>query len=275
MTGRLPESVDVLVVGAGPAGASAAAMTARAGLSTLLVDRRRSVGVPVRCGEYVPRILLMEIDGVSGTIVSETEDLVLHLPDGTEDRIRAPGVVLDRDRFDAALVQAALDAGARIGMESPFSGLSPDGSAVIGGAIGGTVHARVVIGADGPVSGVARAAGLKRNDLMLASQRVVKLLEPVSDAHIHFLPTCKHGYGWMFPKGSFANVGAAVAWGRPDLARKGLREMWALLVASGVVEDAPPIAKCWGLVPAGGPLSRTAAGKTRWRKSTPLRSTSS
>jgi digeranylgeranylglycerophospholipid reductase len=50
----VPEHVDVLVVGAGPAGSIAARVAARAGLSVLLVERRPCIGIPVQCAEYVP-----------------------------------------------------------------------------------------------------------------------------------------------------------------------------------------------------------------------------
>ncbi len=46
---------DVLVIGAGPAGCMAAREAARKGAQVLLVERKKKVGTPVRCGEYVPR----------------------------------------------------------------------------------------------------------------------------------------------------------------------------------------------------------------------------
>src|SRR5207245_5286079 len=57
VSGRLrepmPSPYDVIVVGAGPAGGTAARYAARNGLNVLLLDKRREVGVPVQCGEYV------------------------------------------------------------------------------------------------------------------------------------------------------------------------------------------------------------------------------
>ena len=48
------DSVDVLVVGSGPAGSTAARFAAEAGASVLMIERRSQVGVPVRCGEFMP-----------------------------------------------------------------------------------------------------------------------------------------------------------------------------------------------------------------------------
>ena len=46
--------VDVLVVGSGPAGSTAAKYAAMSGASVMMIERRPQVGVPVRCGEYMP-----------------------------------------------------------------------------------------------------------------------------------------------------------------------------------------------------------------------------
>ena len=53
--------VDVLVAGAGPAGLCAALTAARAGASVLLVDPKSEIGLPVRCAEFVPRLLAREL----------------------------------------------------------------------------------------------------------------------------------------------------------------------------------------------------------------------
>ena len=42
---------DVLVIGAGPGGGSAALHASRAGLSVKIVEADREVGTPVHCGE--------------------------------------------------------------------------------------------------------------------------------------------------------------------------------------------------------------------------------
>ena len=48
------ETPDVLVVGLGPAGSRAAAITAAAGLNVIGLERRRTAGSPVQCAEFVP-----------------------------------------------------------------------------------------------------------------------------------------------------------------------------------------------------------------------------
>ena len=60
---------DILVVGAGPAGASAAAAAARKKLRVLMIDRRKVVGLPVQCAEYIPALLVGELDIARNFIV--------------------------------------------------------------------------------------------------------------------------------------------------------------------------------------------------------------
>ena len=48
------DEVDVLIVGSGPAGSVAARYAAMKGASVMFIERRPEVGVPVRCGEFMP-----------------------------------------------------------------------------------------------------------------------------------------------------------------------------------------------------------------------------
>src|SRR5947208_7528543 len=69
----MPSPYDVIVVGSGPAGATAARYAARRGLRVLLVDKRKEIGVPVQCGEYVAHN--EEVRAIFPT-VTELEDLM-------------------------------------------------------------------------------------------------------------------------------------------------------------------------------------------------------
>ncbi len=51
------ERTDVLVIGCGPAGASAALQAARRGCAVIAVDRKREPGKPVQCAEFVPALI--------------------------------------------------------------------------------------------------------------------------------------------------------------------------------------------------------------------------
>ena len=108
----LDENFDVVVIGAGPAGSRTAALTARAGLSTLLLEKRKKIGFPVRCAEGigprkdVERFLELDDDLISSTV----EGIAVVSPGGRwfEAEKRGVGFIVDRERFDKRLADLAV-----------------------------------------------------------------------------------------------------------------------------------------------------------------------
>src|SRR2546427_528257 len=112
--------VDVLVIGAGPAGAVAALAAKRAGpeLDVLLLERDRAVGAPVRCAEGVGDAGLREFANPDGApwVARKITRVIFLAPDDTEVKIaeRDVGWILDRTRFDAFLGDRAAAARAAV-----------------------------------------------------------------------------------------------------------------------------------------------------------------
>jgi flavin-dependent dehydrogenase len=69
---RRTDSFDILVVGAGPAGGATALAAARRNARVLVVDRRQVVGLPVRCAEYIPAMLMGHLDLGESFLVQRT-----------------------------------------------------------------------------------------------------------------------------------------------------------------------------------------------------------
>jgi len=151
------EQVDVLVVGGGPAGSTAAWDLARKGHSVLLLDRDGRVKP---CGGAVPPQLMTEFDVPSALLVNRVDCARMVSPVGRAVDIPIEnGYVgmVDREVFDEWLRQRAVAAGAerRTGI---FTGLATnaDGSATVTYRDGNSrsdrtvqVRARMVVGADG------------------------------------------------------------------------------------------------------------------------------
>jgi geranylgeranyl reductase family protein len=198
------EKADLIVLGLGPAGASAAAEAARHGCKVVALDRRREAGLPVQCAELVPALLEVEAGAVRqqvGAMVTFVED---EAPDVSAD---FPGRMLDRAAFDAALVEAARRAGAQIRFSSFIKKVTPG----VELADGSTLRAPVIIGADGPRSRAGKAIGSVNTEVVETRQVTVPLLKPHAATDIFLSAGIPGGYGWLFPKGEVANLGAGVS----------------------------------------------------------------
>ncbi|SOC03762.1 geranylgeranyl reductase family protein [Rhodobacter sp. JA431] len=252
-------SVDVLIVGLGPAGASAAAAAAQAGARVLAVDKRAIPGQPVQCAEFVPAALALETPAVRTAAVQEIAAMETYL---TDDPLRSAGfsgVMIDRARFDAALVAQACKAGAELVSGCALVAFMADGAVLL--ADGRRFAPRVVIGADGPRSAVGRAVGLVNRDLCEARQITVPLRVAHDATDIFLAPEIVGGYGWLFPRGEEANLGLGVAGQARGSLKPLLEQLHQELIAEGRVGTQ---ARCLtgGTIPVGGlvgPVARRGA----------------
>lgn len=222
--------IDVLVIGAGPAGSTAAKHAAMGGASVLLIDKKSEIGAPKRCAEGVsvggleslgiepnPRWITKKLDGVrlvspNGTDVWLTSDKV-ELPEA--------GYILERKVFDKHMAMDAARAGSEIMVKTLATGMekTDDGYLVSAECMGREfeIKARIVIAADGPESRVARWAGLntatRPKDMESAAQfeMVGVEMEDNNCIEFYFGSVAPGGYAWIFPKGDdIANVGLGV-----------------------------------------------------------------
>ena len=229
MMRRTPLGVDVAVIGAGPAGASAAIPAARAGLSVLIVERERAQDVGGKvCGnavaadgldsvsEYVGPPAGPEVAArlTTGTLYAHGESEGVRLP--------APAVVLNRLVFGQRLLGDALSEGALLADSCTCVGWA-DRNATrvrIRQADGeeGEVAARVVIDASGYRSVLARNGGpthadeVTRSEVGVGYREILTLPEPLDEESggfaVFFPPGAERGYAWVFPMGGrLANVG--------------------------------------------------------------------
>jgi menaquinone-9 beta-reductase len=232
---------DAAVVGAGPAGAVAALCLARAGVRVALVDKRYFPRDKA-CGDLIgPRGVRLLADlGVAPPGARQVGDMIVIAPNGSRALLPAlpgdeyPGhaLAIGRHRFDAALVDAALSAGAAM-IHDRVVGLDGNRVRLAGGD---HVTADVIVGADGAMSRVAEAAGLldERRALWGFALRgyvdasvelpYIVLWEP---RRWQLFP----GYGWVFPTADGgANIGLGLAVGaRRQDARRASEHFGAFL----------------------------------------------
>jgi len=217
--------LDVLVVGAGPAGAVAAwqAKEAAPELEVALLERDRAVGSPVRCAEGVGDAGLREFATPEGADWAgrKITRVIFLAPDDTEVQVaeRDVGWVLDRTRFDAHLAAQAGAAGTAVLVGAEATGMTraADGRwhvRVKQRGVEEIYRARVVIGADGVEAMVGRWAGIDTRvparDMESCAQYVLQGIDCDPDAiYLQFGDRiAPGGYAWIFPRGiGVANVG--------------------------------------------------------------------
>ena len=226
--------VDVVVVGAGPAGAVAAWESKLAGpeLDVVLLERDRAVGSPVRCAEGVGDAGLREFANPDGAdwVSRRITDVIFEAPDDTQVVLANSGLgwILDRTRFDAHLAAEAARAGAEVLVGAEATGMARNGDArwhvrVKERGREDVYRARVVIAADGVETMVARWAGLDTRvparDMESCAQYVLEGIDFNPDAiYLQFSSAiAPGGYAWIFPKSTdAANVGLGVVALRSD-----------------------------------------------------------
>lgn len=248
----------------------------------LMVERRSQVGVPEQCAGYVAQAIRRHLDLPHECVAQAVDRLRTWLPDGSCQVTEMSGYVLQREALDQHLAVRAVQAGARLLVRTAASNVVPgrDQEARPTAACNVSVvlrqeardvlaDAKVVIGADGPRSAVARSLGLEPGPLVRAIQYEVVVPRRLEEAEVFFRPVFRGGYAWLFPAGETARVGAAFSC---DAAAglDGLRRLIAELEQQGRIGGSA-ISFTSGLVPAGGPsacrqgnilLAGDAAGHT-------------
>ncbi|MGW6402954.1 geranylgeranyl reductase family protein [Streptomyces sp. NPDC055134] len=238
---------DVVVVGAGPAGASAAYAAAVAGRSVLLLEKAE-----------LPRYKTC-----GGGIIGPSRDA---LPPGFElpfrDRIDAVTFSLDgkftrtrrsrhmlfglvnRADFDHQLVEHAQKAGAQLRTGTTVSRVEQHGSAVPDRRTvavilqgGETILARAVVGADGSASRIGAHVGVKLDQVDLGLEAEIPVPETVAEdwkgrVLIDWGPM-PGSYGWVFPKGDTLTVGVISARGEGAATKRYLEDFIARLGLAG------------------------------------------
>ena len=242
---------DVLVIGLGPAGARAAFAAASRGKRVVAVDRKREAGVPVQCAELVPALIDSGID--LGPCVRQPIDSMDTFVEGEapDHMAHFPGRMLDRAAFDAALVAEAVQAGAYCRLGVSVRGVGRDGVVTL--SDGTSIAPRIIVGADGPRSIAGRAIGQVNRELVETRQVTVPLAAPHAATDIFLSAAIPGGYGWLFPKGDVANLGAGVAPSHKHRLKEIVDSLHARLVGEGRV-GARVLARTGGAIPVGGAL---------------------
>jgi geranylgeranyl reductase family protein len=226
---------DAIVVGAGPAGGSAAYWLGEAGKRVLVLERKRLPRYKT-CGGGVPKAVFERFPfDFTPVVEREIGRIRFRFRDGREVLAAMSGypvAMVMRDRFDAFLLDHARaevrDGAAVVAVRQDADGVEVETRARE------SFRARYVIGADGAGSRVAREAGLRHEGLIGAALEAEvpvgpDVLQAYADTVLFLFGAFPQGYLWVFPKAEHLSVGiGALQAGSPEMRATLEREMGKL-----------------------------------------------
>jgi geranylgeranyl reductase family protein len=247
------DSVDVAVVGGGPAGSAAAITLARAGIDVAVLDKATFPRDKI-CGDGLTTgaLRLLEELGLDPSTVAtwqDVEDCYVASPTGVVRHFPLPrgqgrfAAVAARIDLDAALVDLARKAGASVLDGHGVTGATESDIGVQLDVDGiGPLRARWVIAADGMWSPMRKHLGVAEDGYLGEWHAFRQYLSGVSpdaarNLYVFFEPDILPGYFWSFPlPGGRANIGFGVERGG-KVAIGDMKHIWADLLDRPVVRD--------------------------------------
>jgi digeranylgeranylglycerophospholipid reductase len=217
--------IDVVIIGAGPAGTCAAKRLAENGFSVKVFDKRAEIGSPKRCGEGLSEASQNFVGKIPERCIAQRmKGARLYAPNGRylDAILTEGGFILERKVFDKWLAEEAVKAGAQIQANTFVSGLIKDDRGYYTGVkcdfMGNSFEekARIVIcatGAESPIRNQALGVFSKANLVDSCIQYEMTNVDTVPDMiHIYLSSVlAPRGYVWVFPKGEHrANVGLGI-----------------------------------------------------------------
>lgn len=208
--------LDVLVVGAGPAGSSAAHTLASAGLKVAIIEKAALPRYKTCGGGLVYRAIRLLPVELDGTVEQNCFRAELHLgPENLHFASKREWPVVSmtmRDRFDHLLVKEAEKVGAELLTECTCRDVVLDGDRVLIHTNRGEMQARFVVAADGATSMVARKSGWTSVPYLIPAlegevtvdSSTWKKFEAVARFDFDFV---RGGYAWLFPKQDHLSIG--------------------------------------------------------------------
>ena len=257
---------DVVVVGAGPAGSSAARAAVEAGAERVLLLEKAELPRYKTCGGGLIGYSRRSLPEGFDIPVRQRIDAITFTLNGQKERTRRDRagdllVLVNRAEFDLALAKAAVDAGVVLRTGSAVTALERDeaGRTVLTLSDGERVLANAVVGADGSASRIGRYVGVRCAQVDLGLEAEIQVPPKVADEWAHRVLVdwgpLPGSYGWVFPKGDVLTVGVINARGEGEATRKYYRDFIERLGLAEypTVSDSGHLTRCRE---SGSPLSR-------------------
>lgn len=224
---------DVVIVGAGPAGSSAAWFLSGSGLRVAVIERLSDEKFPEYhriCGGGISRRGASLIPLKEEEILNSVDSIRLRWPGNTVTDIRVKGYVIDRPKLSRRLLE---ESGAQSIHGSVTDVWLLGDICSITLADGRVIRSRYVIGADGAFSAVRKGVFRTRPEIFTPMEEHISE-DPTEDVFEFDIGQEFGGaYRWLFPCGSGRTVGSVSGMVVPDIRERGLHRF----IPSGCVPE--------------------------------------
>jgi len=208
--------LDVVIIGGGPGGLSAARHLAAGGWSVTVFEEHADIGLPVHCTGVLAEDAIRDLAVAPDVVLNVLSTVKFVAPAGHSfeyTTATTEAVVIDRAAFDAALSGKAVAAGARLVRGQRVIGVEPVASGVqLTFADHDPVRARAAVLACGANYAFQKRLGLGMPSTFLQSAQLELPAERPGDVEIHFgSEIAPKGFAWAVPvrrpSGTFARIG--------------------------------------------------------------------
>ncbi|MEM4329879.1 MAG: NAD(P)/FAD-dependent oxidoreductase [Candidatus Bilamarchaeaceae archaeon] len=263
---------DAIVIGGGPAGSTFARLVAAEGMEVLVIDKRKEIGVPVRCGEGLGarEVIAQGLELPKRCISTEIVGAKVVAPNGKEiiwkDKTTT-GWVLERKLFDKWLCELAIEKGAEVRTYTRATELIKKDGKIIGlkvvqwGDKEQEIYAPLIVSAEGMEARIAKQAGFDTThrlyDVDTCYQYEMKPYDHENLIELYFgNKVAPRGYVWIFPKADRrANVGIGIGGNLTNGNKNGIPGADPKILLDKFIENHPTLKDASTLVDFGGVIS--------------------
>ena len=206
---------DIIIVGGNLAGNYLASLLAQKGLQPLVIEEHSAdqIGRPVHCTGIISQKILRLVDIPADVILNRIRSAEIYSPSGLHVSIGSQNeepVVVDRAELDRHFYEVAVAEGAQYVTGQRVKDLKITNNSVKIFTNKGTFASNIIVGADGPLSVVARHLGVS-HDHIFGVQAWVKMPEfPYDKTDLYMHPYWRDFFGWIVPEGNgICRVGLA------------------------------------------------------------------